>query len=201
MIKIAVLFSGTGSNFRTIAQNINKDQLTGCEITVGLTDKPECPGRQLADDLGIPSLVVGNRNHPLVLDGHEEWTKELDLPRRDYDILSALEHYEIDLVILAGYMRILHSEIVKQYKGRIINIHPSLLPSFPGLHAVEQALAKGVKVTGCTVHFVDEGVDTGPIILQKTVSLNGFETPAEAHAKIQVQELINRFPVPPGPPP
>ena len=157
MIRIAVLASGRGTNLQAIIKAIQTGQIDG-EIKIVISDNPKAYALKRAKVNQIKTQVVCYKQYP---------------SKREYEleILKHLTNYNIDLVVLAGYMRLLGSVFIKQYRHRIINIHPALLPAFPGLHAQRQAIDYGVKISGCTVHFVDEGMDTGPIILQKAVEI------------------------------
>jgi phosphoribosylglycinamide formyltransferase-1 len=161
MIKIAVLVSGRGTNLQAIIDAIKKGRIDG-EIKIVISDNPKAYALQRAKKNKITTQVVPYKKFR----NKEEYEQE---------ILRHLDDYKIDLIVLAGYMRILSPEFIKKYRYRIINIHPALLPAFPGLHAQRQALEYGVKVSGCTVHFIDEGTDTGPIILQKAVPVKQFD--------------------------
>ncbi len=161
MIKIAVLVSGRGTNLQAIINAIKKGRIDG-EIKIVISDNPKAYALQRAKKNKITTQVVPYKKFR----NKEEYEQE---------ILRHLDDYKIDLIVLAGYMRILSPDFIKKYRYRIINIHPALLPAFPGLHAQRQALEYGVKVSGCTVHFVDEGTDTGPIILQKAVPVKQFD--------------------------
>ncbi len=161
MIKIAVLVSGRGTNLQAIINAINKGRIDG-EIKIVISDNPEAYALQRAKKNNIRTQVL----HYKKFKSKEEY---------ELEILRHLDDYKINLIVLAGYMRLLSPEFVKKYRYRIINIHPALLPAFPGLHAQRQALEYGVKVSGCTVHFVDEGTDTGPIILQKAVKVKQLD--------------------------
>lgn len=161
MIKIAVLVSGRGTNLQAIINAIKKGRIDG-EIKIVISDNPKAYALQRAKKNKITTQVVPYKKFRNK-EGYEQ------------EILRHLDDYKIDLIVLAGYMRILSPEFIKKYRYRIINIHPALLPAFPGLHAQRQALEYGVKVSGCTVHFVDEGTDTGPIILQKAVPVKQFD--------------------------
>jgi len=156
------LLSGRGSNFEAIYQNSIKPD-ANYEVVVAISDKKEARGLERARELGIEAFHVS--------------PKELK-PKEIYEgkILEILNARGVELVCLAGYMRIVGETLLSAYKGRVMNIHPALLPSFPGLDAQRQALEYGVKVSGCTVHFVDPGVDTGPIILQDAVEVNETDT-------------------------
>jgi phosphoribosylglycinamide formyltransferase 1 len=161
VLKLAILISGRGSNMKAILQSIQTSDLTGVEATVVISNDPQAKGLAIAKEFSVSTEILAN--------------SELKGWAYDKNLFSLLQKYNVTpingLVCLAGYMRILSREFVDIYKKRIINIHPSLLPSFPGLHAQKQALEYGVKVTGCTVHFVDEKVDSGFIILQQSVKV------------------------------
>lgn len=175
MINIAVFISGRGSNFLALLKNIEKGVLKNCQIAVVFSNNPNAKGLEYAVEAGIKTIVIPSKNRS-------------DRVEYDKEIINALSEYNIDLICLAGYMRIVTEELVEAYKNKIINIHPALLPSFPGLHAQKQALDYGVKVSGCTVHFVDGGMDTGPIILQKTVPVYDNDTEDTLSARILEQE-------------
>jgi len=162
MKKIGVLVSGNGSNLEALITAIKKDNLSA-EIAVVISNKPEVYALERASLAGIATRFV------------EEKKGE---KKEEYDsrIKEILDDYGVDLVLLAGYMRVLTENFVQNYQGRLINIHPSLLPSFPGLNAQKQALEAGVKVTGATVHFVDEGLDSGPIIIQSPTRVEENDT-------------------------
>ena len=150
--RLAVFVSGSGTNLQAIIDA----GIPAVEIVLVLSNNPGAYALERAKKHGIPAVAADHKNFP----GREEYEKH---------VLELLEPYNVDLIALAGFMRILSPHFVRAYKNRIINIHPALLPSFPGMHAAKQALESGVKFTGCTVHFVDEGVDSGPIILQAVV--------------------------------
>lgn len=175
MINIAVFISGRGSNFLALLKNIEKGVLQNCKIAVLFSNNPNAKGLEYAAEAGIKTIIIPSKNRS-------------DRAEYDKEIINALAEYSIDLICLAGYMRIVTSELVETYKNKIINIHPALLPSFPGLHAQKQALDYGVKVSGCTVHFVDTGMDTGPVILQKTVPVYDNDTEDTLSARILEQE-------------
>lgn len=175
MINIAVFISGRGSNFLALLKNIEKGVLKNCWIAVVFSNNPNAKGLEYAAEAGIKTIVIPSKNRS-------------DRVEYDKEIINALSEYNVDLICLAGYMRIVTEELVEAYKNKIINIHPALLPSFPGLHAQKQALDYGVKVSGCTVHFVDGGMDTGPIILQKTVPVYDNDTEDTLSARILEQE-------------
>lgn len=168
MKKIAVIGSGRGSNFQAIIDAISRKEL-GAECCGLVTDNPEAYAIARAEQAGVPVYIVDFTAFP----SKGEYEDEL---------MRVLLSLEADLYILAGYMRIVGPKLVSAFRGRIINIHPALLPSFPGLHAQRQALLYGVKVSGCTVHFVDEGMDSGPVILQECVTV-GEEDDEDALAE------------------
>jgi phosphoribosylglycinamide formyltransferase 1 len=173
-LKIGVLASGRGSNFEAIARAVASGAIHGA-LTVLISDRAEAPALSLARAHGIESLAIEAREHP----GREA---------HDKAILGALEERGVGLVCLAGYLRLLSPGFVRHFAGRLLNVHPSLLPAFPGLHAQRQALEYGVRVTGATVHFVDEGTDTGPIVLQAAVAVRGDDTEASLTARILAEE-------------
>jgi phosphoribosylglycinamide formyltransferase-1 len=155
MKSLGILLSGRGSNFVAIADNIDAGCITGARIALVISNKIDAPGIVTARQRGLTARVIASKGRP-----REE---------HDREVVAALKQNNVDLVCLAGYMRLLSPWFVQQFPRRILNIHPSLLPAFPGLEAQEQAFAYGVKVSGCTVHFVDEELDHGAIIVQKTV--------------------------------
>jgi phosphoribosylglycinamide formyltransferase 1 len=155
MKNIGILLSGRGSNFEAIARNIGTGKIPNARITVVISNKADAGGLEIAKKLDLPTVVFPSKGK--------------DREANDREIVAALQEHQVDLVCLAGYMRLLSPWFVQQFPRRILNIHPSLLPSFPGLEAQQQAFAYGVRVTGCTVHFVDEELDHGAIIVQKTV--------------------------------
>lgn len=157
--RLAVFVSGSGTNLQAI---IDAD-IPSVEIMLVFSNNPEAYALERAKKHGIPSEVIDHKGYK----SREEY---------DRDVLSAIEPYQIELIALAGFMRILSPAFVRAYKNRIINLHPALLPSFPGINAARQALEYGVKYTGVTIHFVDEGVDTGPIILQSVVPVHDDDT-------------------------
>ena len=174
MTKLAVLCSGRGTDLQSIIDAIKAGTLQA-EISIVITDKPNVKALERAELAGIKNICVDRKKFDNRTDFETEILKNLA---------------EIDLVILAGFMRILSPEFVKHFTGRLMNIHPSLLPSFPGAHAHRDALAYGVKVSGCTVHFVDEGTDSGPIILQAAVEVKDGDTEETLSARILEQEHI-----------
>ena len=173
MKKLGVLLSGRGSNFEAIARNIAEGKLEA-EIAVVISNRPEAPGLETARRLGLHAVALPSKG----------------LPREEFDLQVAaiLDQHAVDLVVLAGYMRLLSGAFVKHYAMRIVNIHPSLLPAFPGLDAQHQAFEYGVKETGCTAHFVDEHLDSGPIILQAAVPVEEGDTAETLSARILKEE-------------
>ena len=155
MKNLGILLSGRGSNFVAIADSIAAGRIPNARIAVVISNLADAPGLETARHRGLNALVVASKGKPR--EAH------------DREVVAALLDNKVDLVCLAGYMRLLSPWFVQQFPAKILNIHPSLLPSFPGLEAQQQAFAYGVKVTGCTVHFVDEELDHGAIIVQKTV--------------------------------
>ena len=172
MTKLAVLCSGRGSDLQSIIDAINAKKFSA-EIKVVITDKPNVQALQRAENAGIKNICVD---------------RKLFSSRADFEAEILKNLAEIDLVVLAGFMRILSPEFVKKFAGRLMNIHPALLPAFPGAHAHRDVLAYGVKVSGCTVHFVDEGTDTGPIILQSAVEVLDNDTEETLAARVLEQE-------------
>ena len=171
-MKLAVLCSGRGSDLQSIIDAIERGELQA-EISIVITDKPEVQALDRAEKAGIKNICVD---------------RKLFSSRADFEAEILKNLSEIDLVVLAGFMRILSPEFVKKFSGRLLNIHPSLLPSFPGAHAHRDVLAYGVKVSGCTVHFVDEGTDSGPIILQAAVEVKDNDTEETLAARVLEQE-------------
>jgi phosphoribosylglycinamide formyltransferase-1 len=155
MKNLGILLSGRGSNFEAIARNVASGKIADAKIAVVISNKPDAGGISTAKQLGLATQIIPSKGRQ-----REE---------HDREVVAALQQHRVDLVCLAGYMRLLSPWFVQQFPHRILNIHPSLLPAFPGLEAQEQAFAYGVKVAGCTVHFVDEELDHGPIIVQKAV--------------------------------
>jgi phosphoribosylglycinamide formyltransferase-1 len=155
MHNLGILLSGRGSNFVAIADSVDAGRIPDARIAVVISNRAKVPGIAIARQRGLQALVIPSQDRP-----REE---------HDREVVAALQQHHVDLVCLAGYMRLLSPWFVRQFPQRIVNIHPSLLPAFPGLEAQEQAFAYGVKVSGCTVHFVDEELDHGAIIVQKAV--------------------------------
>jgi len=163
--RLGILLSGRGSNFLAIAESIRAGKLPGVEIAIVISNIAEAPGIAAAEQLGLPHAVVVSKGRKRA--------------EHDADVAALLKAHNVDLVCLAGYMRLLSPEFVAAFSHRILNIHPSLLPAFPGLDAQQQAFDYGVKVAGCTVHFVDEDLDHGTIVLQRAIPV--LETD-DAHA-------------------
>ena len=176
MIKLGILCSGRGTDLQSIIDAIANKQLKA-EIAIVLTDKNNVMALERAEKAGIKNLCIDRKT----FDNKADFEAAL---------LKELKNAKVDLVILAGFMRILSPSFVHEYKERIMNIHPSLLPSFPGAHAHRDVLAYGVKVSGCTVHFVDEGTDSGPIIMQATVEVKDDDTEETLAARVLEQEHI-----------
>jgi phosphoribosylglycinamide formyltransferase-1 len=176
MNNLGILLSGRGSNFEAIAKNVAAGHIPNARIAVVISNRADAAGLEIARKLGLTALVIPS--------------KEKQREEHDREVVAALHRHEVDLVCLAGYMRLLSPWFVKQFPRRILNIHPSLLPAFPGLEAHEQAFAYGVKVTGCTVHFVDEELDHGPIIVQKTVPVLDDDDEHTLATRILEQEHI-----------
>ena len=171
--RLGILISGRGSNFLAIADAIAGHRLDA-EIAVVISNHPEAPGLAAARERGLTAVVLPS--------------KGLDREAYDRQLIAELQKNRVDLVCLAGYMRILSGHFIREYAQRIVNIHPSLLPAFPGLDAQHQALEHGVKFSGCTVHFVEEGLDSGPIIAQAVVPVLADDTVDSLSARILKQE-------------
>jgi len=176
MRNLGILLSGRGSNFVAIADSVAAKKIPDARIAIVISNRSDAPGIEIARQRGLPTQVIPSKGKP-----REE---------HDRAIVSALQEKKIDLICLAGYMRLLSPWFVQQFPLKIVNIHPSLLPAFPGLEAQEQAFAFGVKVTGCTVHFVDEELDHGAIIVQKTVAVLDSDDERTLSARILEQEHI-----------
>jgi phosphoribosylglycinamide formyltransferase-1 len=174
--RIGVLGSGNGSNCEAILQACDSGKIPG-RVAVVLSDVADAPILERARKRGIAAQFIGPSGFKTKL--------ESELEERAVELLRDAG---VQLVALAGYMRVVKSPLLRAFAGRIINVHPSLLPAFPGLRAWDQALTHGVKITGCTVHFVDDGVDSGPIILQQPVPVFANDTPESLHQRIQVAE-------------
>lgn len=172
-MRLGILISGRGSNFEAIANNIARRKLDA-EIAIVISNRASAPGLEIARQRGIPMRVISSAG----------------LERETYDklLIEELRTHEVDLVCLAGFMRLLSASFVRAFPDRVLNIHPSLLPAFPGLDAQRQALEHGVKITGCTVHLVDEFLDSGPIVIQAAVPVLDEDTVESLSARILVQE-------------
>jgi phosphoribosylglycinamide formyltransferase-1 len=171
--RLGILLSGRGSNFLAIADLIASGRLDA-EIAVVISNRPDAPGIALAQERGFNGVVLASRG--------------LDREVYDRHLVAELRKNSVDLVCLAGYMRILSGYFIREFPQRILNIHPSLLPAFPGLDAQHQALDHGVKFSGCTVHFVDEGLDSGPIVAQAVVPVLDGDTAESLSARILTEE-------------
>ena len=176
MKSLAILLSGRGSNFVAIADSIDAGRIADAQISVVISNKADAPGIAIARQRGLEALAIPSKGRPR--------------GEHDREVVGALRQHNVDLICLAGYMRLLSPWFVQQFPRKILNIHPSLLPAFPGLEAQEQAFAYGVKVSGCTVHFVDEELDHGAIIMQKTVSVLDSDDEHTLAARILEQEHI-----------
>jgi phosphoribosylglycinamide formyltransferase-1 len=180
MVPIGVLASGRGSNLGAVLDSVDNHYLTKCEVKIVISNRPNAPAIDIAKKHRVETIVLDDKGVP-----KKNW---------DYDqkTIAALESRGVapktGLVVLAGYLRILSEQFVDHYSRRIINVHPALLPSFPGLEAQRQALDHGVKVTGCTVHFVEREVDHGPIILQTPVAIRDDDTPETLSSRILREE-------------
>jgi phosphoribosylglycinamide formyltransferase-1 len=173
-LRVGVLASGRGSNFRALAEAAGRGRMPAA-VVVLITDRPGAGALAIARELGVEALVLEPRAHPS-REAHEK------------AVIAALEERRVGLVCLAGYMRLLGAGFVAHFAGRLLNIHPSLLPAFPGLHPQRQALAHGVRISGATVHFVDEGVDTGPVVLQAAVPVMADDTEDSLADRILAEE-------------
>jgi phosphoribosylglycinamide formyltransferase-1 len=175
MLKIGVLVSGRGSNLQALIDAIASKKIGKAEIAVVISNVPGVQALERAKKSGIKAVVIDGKEHE-------------DKSSYEKQIIKTLEENQVGLVCLAGYMKLLSPELVKHFSGRIMNIHPALLPAFPGLHVQRKALEHGVKISGCTVHFVDEGCDTGPIIIQAAVPVLDNDTEETLSARILEQE-------------
>jgi phosphoribosylglycinamide formyltransferase-1 len=176
MQRLGILLSGRGSNFLAIAKAIREGYLSGAQIVVVLSNIEDAPGLAAAREMNLPAFTIPSAGRKRA--------------EHDAEMIARLQDYKVDLVCLAGYMRIISPAFVAAFPNRILNVHPSLLPAFPGLDAQRQALEYGAKVAGCSVHFVDEAVDHGVIILQKTVLVKDADTAETLSARILEQEHI-----------
>ncbi len=173
-MKIGILISGRGSNMAAIAEAVKSGQIPNSEVAVVISDKMSAQGLEKAKERNIETLVITRKQR----------TRE----EHDAEIIKELKNRNVELICLAGYMRLLSKEFVQAFPNKIINIHPSLLPAFPGLDAHRQAIEYGVKISGCTVHFVDEDLDHGAIILQKAVEVLDDDTAESLAARILEHE-------------
>jgi phosphoribosylglycinamide formyltransferase-1 len=175
-MKIGILISGRGSNMVALADAVHEGRVPGAEIALVVSDKPSAAGRVRARDRGIKTTLVERKGR----------TRE----EHEREIIAELRKRGVEIVCLAGYMRLLSPCFTDEFRGRILNIHPSLLPAFPGLDAQRQAIEHGVKFSGCTVHFVDETLDGGPIITQRVVPVLDSDTPETLAARILSEEHL-----------
>jgi phosphoribosylglycinamide formyltransferase-1 len=173
MTKLGVLISGRGSNLRAI-HRATLDGTLEAEVVCVISNVPEAAGIAWAEAEGLPAYRLRSKGV-----AREEFDKEL---------VAILERHQVDLVCLAGYMRLLSAPFIERFRGRILNIHPSLLPAFPGMNGIEEAYAAGVRETGCTVHHVDEGLDTGPVLLQERVAVEPGDTIESLAERIHAAE-------------
>ncbi len=174
-MRLGILISGRGSNFEAIANSIARRRLDA-EVAILISNRASAQGLKIARERGIPMRVIPSQG----------------MDREAYDklLIEELRTHEVDLVCLAGFMRLLSATFVRAFPQRVLNIHPSLLPAFPGLDAQRQALDHGVKITGCTVHFVDEFLDSGPIVIQSAVPVLDGDSPESLSARILAQEHV-----------
>jgi phosphoribosylglycinamide formyltransferase-1 len=174
-MRLGILISGRGSNFEAIANAIARGKLEA-EIAIAISNRPNAPGLDIARDRGLPMRVIPSAG----------------VDRETYDklLIDELQTHDVELVCLAGFMRLLSADFVRAFPQRVLNIHPSLLPAFAGLDAQRQALEYGVRITGCTVHFVDEFLDSGPIVIQAAVPVLDADTVESLSARILLQEHL-----------
>jgi len=172
--RIGVLLSGRGSNFVALAESVSAGRIPNAEIAIVVSNREGAPGIDKAKERGIPTRVIPSKG----------------LERETYDrqVVAVLREQKVELICLAGYMRLLSQYFVASFPNRILNIHPSLLPSFPGLESQRQALEYGVKFAGCTVHFVDENLDAGPIVLQAAIPVRDEDTETSLAERILAEE-------------
>jgi phosphoribosylglycinamide formyltransferase-1 len=173
-MKLGILISGRGSNMVALVDAVKSGEIPDSEVAVVISDKPTAPGLDKARERGVETVVI----------------ERLGRSREEHDaeIVAELRKRDVELVCLAGYMRLLSKDFIHAFENRIINIHPSLLPSFPGLNVQQQAIDHGVKISGCTVHFVNEDLDAGPIILQRSVEVKDDDTADTLAARILERE-------------
>src|SRR5712691_8930433 len=176
MKNLAILLSGRGSNFVAIADSIDAGRIPNARIAIVISNRADAPGIESARKRGLKALVIPSKGK--------------DRETHDREVVEALKEHKVDLICLAGYMRLLSPWFVQQFPHRILNIHPSLLPAFPGMEAQQQAFAYGVKVSGCTVHFVDEELDHGAIIVQRAIPVLDTDDEHSLAARILEQEHI-----------
>jgi phosphoribosylglycinamide formyltransferase-1 len=176
MARLGVLLSGRGSNFLAIAESIDQGRLPDVEIAVVISNIADAPGLEAARSRGLAAVAI-------VPNGRKR-------AEHDAEVVAVLREHQVDLVCLAGYMRLLSPEFVQAFPQRILNIHPSLLPAFPGLNAQQQAFDYGVRIAGCTIHFVDEELDHGVIVLQRSVSVTDAKDAEALAAKILIEEHV-----------
>jgi phosphoribosylglycinamide formyltransferase-1 len=174
--RLGILLSGRGSNFLAIAQSIREGRLPGVEIAVVISNVADAPGIVAAQQLGLPTAVFVSKGRPRA--------------DHDADLIACLKSHNVDLVCLAGYMRLLSPQFIAAFPNRVLNIHPSLLPAFPGLEAQQQAFDYGAKVAGCTVHFVDEHLDHGVIVLQRAIPVLETDDAHSLAARILAEEHL-----------
>jgi len=174
-VNIAVLASGSGTNLQTLIEQLHEDNTSDINIVVVISDRKKAYALTRAEQAGIPTQIVSAKNH-------------INRVEFDAEIARHIENYSAELIILAGYMKLFQPPFVRKYHNRIINIHPSLLPAFPGANAVADTLEYGVKVTGVTVHYVDEGIDTGPIIAQTSIPVYDTDDEESLHKRVQIEE-------------
>jgi phosphoribosylglycinamide formyltransferase-1 len=174
--RLGILLSGRGSNFEAIANSIEAGKLPGAEIAIVISNRASARGLEIARSRGIPCVAIPSAG----------------MDRENYDglLIEKLREFNVDLICLAGFMRLLSTRFVEAFPQRILNIHPSLLPAFPGLDAQHQAIDYGVKIAGCTVHVVDEFLDSGPIILQRAVEVRDDDTADTLSARILIEEHL-----------
>ena len=175
-VRLGILLSGRGSNFLAIAESIRAGRLKGVEIAVVISNVAEAEGLKRARELGLPAEVFASKGRKRA--------------EHDADLIACLRAHSVDLICLAGYLRLLSAEFVAAFTNRILNIHPSLLPAFPGLEAQEQAFAYGVKIAGCTVHFVDEHLDHGVIVVQRAIPVLESDDAHSLAGRILAEEHI-----------
>jgi phosphoribosylglycinamide formyltransferase 1 len=173
-MKIGILISGRGSNMVALVDAVKSGEIPGSEVAIVISDKPNAPGISKARERGVETLIV---------ERHGRTRQE-----HDAEMIDELRKRGVELVCLAGYMRLLSKDFIHAFENRIVNIHPSLLPSFPGLNVQQEAIDAGVKVSGCTVHFVNEDLDAGPIILQREVEVKDGDTADILAARILEKE-------------